>query len=319
MDIGAYTPDDAKYIKDAVTWLRQSGFDLQATNRRRANSIDAAIHLVKNISGEDIPPYACMQVTGTERLNNRTYHLVEKPKDINGDNGWYLFNTHETIADEKLGNGLDGPLVRARSEDTTFDAGDNFQPIVDSWYIEKVGGSAPFIGAGVDRIKDYEDVIKVFIQGGGGGCELMVFTVDDVYGTETASSDHCDDQLNDAKDKYLASCVRACCGGKPSGADEDGKYLIHDLFDMFQGGIGGAREQSDIIGRQGLAIRFSDCDNYEECLWYVIFVNWFRTIQVITNVRMTDDELIFERKNVEVWDDCELDPITIALTDCEEY
>ena len=157
------------------------------------------------------------------------------------------------------------------------------------------------------------------ILSAGGGCELMLFTINEVYGTETAASDHCDDQLNDAADKYKVTCSKSCCGKTPSGAEADGSYIVHDLFSMFQGGIGGAREESDLVGKEGLAIRMSDCEGYDPCKWYVIFINWFRTIQVITNVRITDDNLIFERENVEVWDNCELDPITIPLTDCEEY
>lgn len=316
MDIGAFTPDQAREVLEAVRMLKGSPL-LTARGLKEANSsLDRHVHYFINESDDDIIPFGCLQVVDTrEDLNNRTYLVVDKPRDTTGDAGWYIFNGVETVINGELGNGYSGPLVRMASEETDFEAGDRFTPIVDDFKVAK--GSGPFIAAGPDDIRD--DVIKGFIAASAGGCELMLFKVDDVYGTETAASDHCDDQLNDAKDKYIASCVRACCGGKPSGADEDGKYLIHDLLDMFQGGIAGAREQSDIIGREGLAIRFSDCDNYEECRWYVIFVNWFRTIQVITNVRMTDTELIFERKNVEVWDDCELDPITIALTDCEEY
>jgi hypothetical protein len=317
IEIGAFSVQDAQQIMDAVRWLRQSGFQLQANNRRRANSIDAAIHVVKNESGESIIPYACMQVIGTERLGNRTYHLVDKPADTDGTSGWYLFNGHHAITEGSLGNGLDGPLVRARCQDTAFDAGDQFQPIVDSWYVEKVAGVGPFIGAGADTLNNYEDCIKLFVIGGGGkgGGQQMIFTIDDVYGVETAASEHCDDQLKDAKDRYLASCLyRQCGSGVPAGANEDGKYEVVDYFGFITG-----REEADVVGKMGLATYMEPCDGYGECEWVITWIDWFRIVTVLTGVRMTDTELCFDRKNVEVWDDCELDPVCIPLTDCESY
>lgn len=269
-------------------------------------------HYWVNRSGETCPAYGCIQVTGTEEIGSQNYLQGKKPADGNGTAGWYVFNGACHVPDGEFGMAHDGVLVRSLA-DNAPSAGDLVSPQANSWYV--TDGSL-FPVAGPDDVKD--DCYKIFVTGGGGGCELMTFAIDEVYGTETAASDHCDDQLNDAAAKYKVSCVKACCGGSPSGAEPDGSYIVHDLFSMFQGGIGGAREEADLIGKEGLAIRFSDCEGYDECKWYVLFINWFRTIQVITNVIMTDTELKFEMKNVEVWDDCDLDPIIIELTDCED-
>jgi hypothetical protein len=165
------------------------------------------------------------------------------------------------------------------------------------------------------------DETWIIIESVGGGCEWMIVKIDDVYQSGSSVDDHCDNQLNDAKDRYKATCLYSCCGSTPSGANDDGTYTVVDLvFGMLQGGIGGAREQIDVIGKEALVVRMIECDNqYDDvCEWHIVFINWFRTVQVVTNVIMTATELKFEMKNVEVWDDCELDPIVIPLTDCEE-
>lgn len=314
--VGALTvPQRDKVLQMLREFIKFKARFVQQSTHTQQN----VYHYVKNISGQTIPAYGCVQVVGTQETDSSPSGLTQNllqgniPQDDVGDAGWYVFNGFQPIENGDIGVCYDGPLVRAKV-DNTYNAGDLLSPQKDSFVL--TAGSL-FIYAGPDDIRD--ETHKIFITGGSGGCELMQFSVNDVYGTETAPSDHCDDQLNDAANKYNVSCVKSCCGGAPSGAEADGSYIVHDLFQMFQGGIGGAREQADVIGKEGLAIRFSDCDGYDDCKWYVLFINWFRTIQVITNVRMTDTELIFDRENVEVWDNCELDPITIALTDCEEY
>ena len=290
-------------------WIKFKGETVAQSTHNQQN----VYHYVFNNSGETIPSYACVQVTGTKELGEQNYLLGEKPADGTGDAGWYVFNGFEEIADQEIGICYDGPLVRALVEGN-LSAGDLVSPQADSWSLAE-GSLFPYAGA--DDI--LPNVHKVFTNGGGGGCELMIFTVKDVYGVETKASDHCDDELNDAKNQYYVECVKACCGGKPSGAEPDGSYLVNDYFSMWQGGIGGAREEADVIGKEGLAIRMKDCDGYGDCQWYVIWINWFRTIEVVVNVRMTEDSIIFDKKNVEVWDDCEIDPVIIPLTDCEAY
>ncbi len=318
MDVAAFTPEQGREILEAVRMLKGSALMSQDGQKRPNYSLERHVYYFKNEDEQEAIPFACLQVVGTEvGLNNRTYLKVKRPADTTSDAGHYIFNGVNAVPSGELGNGFDGPLVRMASDETDFEAGDLFQPIVDSWKVEK--GGSNFIAAGVDDIRD--DVIRGFIgASGGGGCELMIVTIDEIYETGEASSDHCDDQLNDAKKQYKATCVKSCCGGKPSGANEDGTYTIHDHhFQMLQGGIGGAREEADVIGKEALVIRMIECEPYDdECEWNILFINWFRTVQVVTNVIMTEEQLKFEMKNVEVWDDCELDPIVIPLIDCED-
>lgn len=318
MDVGIFTPEQAREVLEAVRMLKGSPLLTERGIQMNNYSLERHVHYFRNVSDEEAIPFACLQVVGTEKdLNDRTYLKVDKPADTNSESGHYIFNGVNAVPANELGNGYDGPLVRMATDETDIEAGDAFQPIINDWKVEK-GGSA-FIAAGPDDIRD--NVMKGFITATGtGGCEFMIVEIDEIYGTETAASDHCDDQKNDAKAKYKATCVKSCCGGMPSGANADGTYTVHDHhFEMFLGGIGGAREESDIVGKEALVVRMNDCEGYGECEWIVLFINWFRTIQVVTNVVMTATKLKFELKNVEVWDDCELDPIEIDLTDCVEY
>ena len=163
-------------------------------------------------------------------------------------------------------------------------------------------------------VRIYDKVVAI-PSGGSGGNEIM-FTIDDVYGVQEAASDHCDDQLRDAKSSYVATCIKKPCSmGTVPGEDENGKIVVHDEVGFLED-----REEADVIGKVGLATYMVECHGYQtECKYIITWIDWFRTIQVITGVRMSDTELCFDRKNVQVWDDCDLDPICIPLTDCVEY
>ena len=50
----------------------------------------------------------------------------------------------------------------------------------------------------------------------------------------------------------------------------------------------------------------------------ITWIDWFREVQVITNVIVTATAIKFEVKNVQVWDDCDLPPIEIPLVECPE-
>lgn len=268
-------------------------------------------HYVKNISGETAPAYACMQVVGTEEIGGQNYLKIDKPADENGDAGWYVFNSYQDIPNGELGIAYDGPAVRMLSNATGLTAGDQLGPQANSWY---VGSGSLFIYAGDDDIRT--DVVRAFVIGAGGGGNEIMFTIDDVYGVQEAASDHCDDQLRDAKSSYTATCVRKpCFMGTVPGADDNDKIVVHDYLGFLEG-----REEADVIGKTGLASYMVECHGYQtECKWIITWIDWFRVVQVVTGVRMTDTELCFDRKNVEVWDDCDLDPICIPLTDCVEY
>lgn len=162
------------------------------------------------------------------------------------------------------------------------------------------------------------------IDGGGGPIAEIIFTIDEVYGGGEESGERCDEKQRDAESSYKATVVTSSCGaaGVP-GLDEDGKVTVHDKLGSFLEG----REEYEVIGKKGVAHYFKPEESqgggaysYEEdCEWVITWIDWFREVQVVTNVILKEDKIEFELKNVQVWDDCDLDPIEIPLIDCEDY
>jgi hypothetical protein len=293
--------------RDALLRMMNKTRDIPA--RTQPNHTQAAVpHYFKNVSGETVPAFACIQVTGTTESGGQNFLLGDKPADGNGDAGWYVFNGACAVPVGEKGVCHDGVIVRALTEGSPA-AGDKVSPQADSWYVAK--GSL-FPVAGPDDIKP--SVYKIFVNGGGGGGQEVMFSISDVYGTATRESDHCDDRLRDAKNKYKATCVRVSCGSGAPATDEDGTFEVVDYLGFLTG-----RDESDVIGKTGLASYMGDCDGYGECEWVITWIDWFRERTVITGFTMNDTNLCFKFENIKVWDHCELDPECIPLTDCEEY
>lgn len=178
--VGAFTPSTAKIIADVVRYLRANGF---IVDRGRASSFippTGPVH-VKNTSGEEIPAYACMQAVGTLEKGGQNYVEVNKPADVDGASGWYLFNGIAPIEADGFGIGHDGPFVRMLTDGSSVNAGDKWQPTVGAWTIE-LGGEL-FIAAGDDDIET--NVMRGFIVGVGAGLGSLTGVV---TGTGTATS-----------------------------------------------------------------------------------------------------------------------------------
>ena len=102
---------------------------------------------VTNVSGEEIPAYACMQCTGTEVIGNRTYIQVDQPADSTGEAGGFLFNSPRAIAIDANGIGFAGPHVRALGDGSTATAGERWAPVASSWAVaDDVDGIFTVIG-----------------------------------------------------------------------------------------------------------------------------------------------------------------------------
>ena len=293
--------------RDALLGRLAQSRDIKAPKDSNHQNSSAPIYF-QNQSGMEVPPYACMQVVGTTESGGQNYLLIEQPADGDGTNGWYVFNGHCRVADGDKGLCHDGVLVRSLTEGSPA-AGDKVSPQANSWYV-KEGSLFPVAGA--DDIA--AGVYRIFITGGGGGGQQVMFTIDEVYSTAVAASDHCDDKLRDAKDRYMASCVKVSCGSGAPVTDENGQFEVIDYLGFLTG-----REEADVIGKTGMATYMSDCDGYEQCEWVITWIDWFRERTVMTGFTITDTNLCFDFENVKVWDHCLLDPQCIPLTDCEEY
>lgn len=139
-----------------------------------------------NDSGEVIPAYACMQVTGTEEIGGQNYLVVDKPADTDGTAGGFIFNGPFPVADDDEGKYQAAQVVRGFKDSGTVTGGDKWSPVVDEWYIAQVDGG-PFICCGADDVED--DVLKVFAQGVGGGNRLYRFTLNEAWSSNAADAD----------------------------------------------------------------------------------------------------------------------------------
>lgn len=169
-----FTPDTAKLILEVVRYLKASGFVIEPGGRKPQFVPPDAPVYVRNDSGEKIPPFACLQTTGTVDLGGQNYVTVDKPIDNTGEAGLYLFNGIAPIpgtGNNIYGIAYDGPLVRMLTDGTAIVCGENWQPDVGEWAV--VPGGELFTAVGADDIEP--DVMRGFIQsaGGGGGKQIQ--------------------------------------------------------------------------------------------------------------------------------------------------
>lgn len=176
MTLGGFKKETAQIILDVVQYLRENGFVIKRPGRgEQFVPPDAPIY-VRNDSGEEIPPFACMQTSDTVDTSGQNYVVVVKPVDDDGSSGKYLFNSIAPIEVDGYGVSYAGPLVRMLTDGSAITCGDSWQPEVGEWAVTP-GGSL-FTAVGEDDIET--DVMRAFVNSGGGGAATIQFTVDSV-------------------------------------------------------------------------------------------------------------------------------------------
>lgn len=120
---------------------------------------------------------------------------------------------------------------------------------------------------------------------------------------------------------FFGRVVKKSCGmGAVPGEDADG--LIELMDDL---GILDNRDMRDIVGRVGFAVRMKEEPSGSvsgsvegECYWMIVIVNFWRVVQVVTDIVFGAESITIKRKNLTVWDECSLPDETIEGTDCPE-
>lgn len=162
-------PED---IPDVIAMLREWRLNRPSPSRNvQPGLVTAQTPIyVRNVSGLVIPPYACMQATGTDddSETSQSYIEVDQPADADGSAGAFLFNGPEEIAIDEDGVAQNSRVVRAIKDTGTATAGDSWQPVVSDWTIE--AGGTPFVMIGSDGIAT--DCVRVFYAGGIGAIDL---------------------------------------------------------------------------------------------------------------------------------------------------
>lgn len=161
---GVYTADTARIVLETVRYLRANGFVVPRPGRGSQFVPPEAPIYVRNDSGAEIPPFACMQTSGAVDAGGQNYIKVVKPVDDTGAAGRYLFNSIAPIEIGGYGVAYAGPLVRMLTDGSTVTCGDSWQPVVGSWSVT-TGGSL-FTAAGADDIDT--NIMRAFIGASGG-------------------------------------------------------------------------------------------------------------------------------------------------------
>ena len=179
----------AKEMLRVYRQLQASGLlgrdTIESIVRRVPRSIETPVFF-RNDSGEEVPRYACMQVTGTVESGGQNFCTIDKPADTDASSGEYIFNGHEVVpaggSDAKYGTSQGGRLVRAIKASGTATAGDKWNPVVGDWTIEKAD-SGRFVMAGDNDIAP--NIARVFIGDGAGGGASIEY---EIVSTLTAGS-----------------------------------------------------------------------------------------------------------------------------------
>jgi len=128
-----------------------SGFTITPPSRESSQNYQLAPIYVKNEAAEEIPAYACLQITGSVDYNGQNFVKVDKPVDVTGASGWYLFNGMAPIEASGRGIAHDGPLVRMLTSGATITCGDRWRPTIGQWYVTP-STSGIFSAIGADDI-----------------------------------------------------------------------------------------------------------------------------------------------------------------------
>lgn len=174
MTLGAFKKETAETILAVVRYLKESGFVIDQPGRGQQFIPPQAPIYVRNDSGEEIPPFACMQTNGAVDAGGQNYIKVVKPVDDTGEAGKYLFNGIAPIETGGYGIAHDGPLVRMLTDGSTITCGDSWQPDVGQWAVT-TGGSL-FTAAGADDIDT--NVMRAFIGSSGAQGAIIEYTID---------------------------------------------------------------------------------------------------------------------------------------------
>jgi len=183
-------------------------------DRRPVEDVSPHRVKVKNDSGEIIPAFACMRITGVEDIGGQTCIKVEKPTSTDGE---FLFNSQFAIAVPATGELGVGWAYRhgivTMLGDEPTEPGAAFGPIVGSWEIEEGGDKFVVFGR-----HDFSEraLVGRFNGGGAGGTHEIWFEVLSV----TCEADGRKVLYCEPVD-YTGSCT-----GRIPGADEYGNVEV---------------------------------------------------------------------------------------------
>lgn len=163
-EIGVFTPEQARLLWHDYLARNQLPAQLQKHYPQRRTPDIVSPHRVhiQNLSGEAVPAFGCMQITGTADIGAKTALTIDKPTSTDGQ---YIFNGPYIIEDTETGWGYRHGVVLMLG-DAPYISGSQYLPIVGSWEIEE--GAGPFVVYGPDQTGERTIVGRIQASGGGG-------------------------------------------------------------------------------------------------------------------------------------------------------
>lgn len=163
--IGVFTPEQARLLWQDYQTRQQLNPVVSKNYPQRRQNDEVSPHrvFVSNESGETIPAYGCLQITGTTVVAGRTALTVNKPSDTSSE---YVFNSQFEI--ESGGTGWAyryGIVVMLGTAPTS--AGQSYSPQLGSWEIES-DDNGPFVVFGEHNAAS-NGLIGRFAGGGASG------------------------------------------------------------------------------------------------------------------------------------------------------
>lgn len=238
--IGAFSPEQARLLWQDYLSRQQLQPQLTKNFPQRRPIDEVSPHrafVLNSDTYEEIPPFACMQITGTSVFGGRTVITVEKPTTLDGE---YLFNSPYQIEAGAAGWAYRfGVVVMLGAAPSEVNAA--YQPIVGSWEIEEGGG--PFTVFGTYEITPESTTAALIGRFGsaGGGGETIWFRITDVLCPET-------DYVSETTLVVTATWYTGGCSKVPPGAEYGGEYYVYDLCNYLYG-----LTPTDLVGTTGRA------------------------------------------------------------------
>lgn len=142
---GLVGPEYDKQIRDAIRKIRAMPVYTDSRGGTQRVEPAAARLLIYNDSGEEIPPWGCIEVANVDTGINRIGLVGVKPT---GSDGVFVFNGVRAIPADGVGPFQIGTIVRCLFADGTGANGDGYAPFSGSWKLEvSAEGEARALGA----------------------------------------------------------------------------------------------------------------------------------------------------------------------------
>lgn len=167
-EAGAVSPQTMRRILTVVQAFERMHLDAKAS----LQAMPSTPVYFKNVSGEKIPPYGCVQPVGAVEFGGQNYIEVTKPVDLTSAlQGPFLFNRHFDVENNEFGTAQPGPVFRVALDGGTYSVNERLGPVDTSFTIGS-GCLYSYLGpddiaANVGRVVFNNSAISVTVGSGG--------------------------------------------------------------------------------------------------------------------------------------------------------